>query len=936
MRRFLLVAIILIPLVSLVSFAAAPDLENLSVVTSFNENLIPTIDKSEMPLPADPSFFRKLRQEVQKVEMELAKKNQGEGTKHVLRHVKANFVPDSITFAIAGGAVYFAQLQTVTKSDPALMVKHLEALKDPIAHISFGAFMVANGLYIDMKSRGLDPMTKQLVMKTLTYKGMAVGSFASSVTADLLVTMKECTGQWILNKNDEESHAACDSVYKQWTVRNKFVQYSTQILALLAAQKGAEYVEGLGKMGGRFLKPGLHKLDSKTVKFFKLTSANLDMVITGGGGLMVKSVRWLGKLTKFTMFLAVDHVLNPTISRIGNNLLQPLFFDWDAIAINRYLIHGGEKFPEEVMNFTERMAAWRMHLNGKAEADLAGWLEAVSQLLHQVDYAKTFYLKYLENIYDTFNRQYLVQQGEFNDAPEAAWARERRYPYRTLPLYGVKSNHDYGDVSENDIYLLKPYDIEPYQSQNVKDGATRFLADLNKYNLTVEHSKVVTILIRPLTRDMQPYAQGVQLDRINKFLNNLPKHIQNTRAGHHPDPNYNLKKALTAFRALLGNPLPQLHEGSGFNMAFDTHVTNYQISQEAKFDLSNDNYKFSKASDYMMYSMICGPQQTQIEEGMLSGINLHPPRITNYREELDICKDTWFKKTVTSANVNQMPITVDGVKYENLTRFIGSRINSNLIGNYRDWEKADKGKGFDQWWTGNILPSLQQALRQLDTRYQQLVEMTYQQVNDQKSFGDFAIDWYTNQSHYLDRNIGDNLRYEFEVYLAVLKNILLEEKVTSMTFMKDLAEKSRKQQFDITYVSDKNIESKTKQQQLHFRLQELEMNYKEYMFLLRKGSLTFEELEQAKEKLFNSNNIIIGPFKQAAELMGAENLPTQAQTVLAVANGLEALELDVNRYLLMKIKLGDRLEIDLSKLNQFMKAQSIAPTQKRGNAPHGQ
>ena len=90
----------------------------------------------------------------------------------------------------------------------------------------------------------------------------------------------------------------------------------------------------------------------------------------------------------------------------------------------------------------------------------------------------------------------------------------------------------------------------------------------------------------------------------------------------------------------------------------------------------------------------------------------------------------------------------------------------------------------------------------------------------------------------------------------------------------------------------------------------------------------------AKEKLYKSNTIVLGTFKQMAEMVGQDNLPTEVQTVLAVANGLEALEIEVNRYLLMKVKLADRLELDMSQLNAFLKAKSLAPQQRSGAKPH--
>lgn len=997
----------------------------LLITTELGERVKPVLDKGDMP-HSEPNFFSRLRQELNKAEMEEAQKNQGEGTAHVLRHVKANFAPDSITFAIAGGLVYFTQLQLVTKSDPALMVKHIESLKDPVAHISFGAFMVANGIYIDMRTRGLDPLTKQLAMKTLTYKGLAVGSFASSLTADLLMTMKECTKGWLANKNDKQAHAACDYSYKQWTFRNKFVQYAPQILSLLAAQKATEVVEGAAQLGGRFLKPGVKALESTTVKFFRLSAANIDLVFVGGGW-GVKAIRWLGKLTKFTMFLAVDHYVSPHVTRFGNNLIQPAFFELDASAMSHNFNKGSiynwnelvasragksfQKFPEQIRTFTERMAAWRMHLNAKAEADLAGWLDITSKLLHQVDYAKNFYLKYIENVYDLYNRQHLVNQGEFKDAPDRAWALERRYPLRNLPLYGVKSGHDYGDIPENDIYLTKPFDIEPYQNKIVKKVAISFYPKIDaSFGLRGKHLEEVRLLIKPLTGNLTPYQQGVLIEKINKRYADIPRPpmIPN-RAGEMPeDTNKSIRWALWAFKSALGNPKPQLKEGSGFNMAFDTYIANYQAAQEAGFDLKEKNYKFSKASDLMMYQMICGDKLATIKEGMFSGMNFLAPRLVSYKGELEFCKNTLIFKNVKTDDaaswnnsLHNWKIELDGKTYANPTRFIMSRMYGHLLGNFRDIEKADKGQGFDRWWVLSILPSLQNQLKKLDERYGQVVEAADQQINNHKSFLDRAIDNIfkdEEEPDLLETNVGDNLRFEFEVYLSTLKTILLNEKIAPNNFgyMYTIAERARSRRDVIPQISDaattqrlknqnkwlfklmkeikaeditnldefaqnllvparekvnqvretqlkdqkqrvknanllknvilteKALASITKQLNV-IRMTEFEMNFKNFMALLRKKNLKFDEMIAAKEKLYKSSTIVLGGFKQMAELVGAEKLPTEVQALLAAADGLEALEIEVNRFLLMKVKLADRLEIDMSQLNTFLKHRSLAP-----------
>lgn len=1016
MRHIQTIATFVVLMASLAAFAdPAPILNTnpahiLSTTTQYGDQVNLDVNAPK----ADPSFLRRLRQELNKIEMEEARKNQGEGTRHVLRHVKAHFVPDSITFAIAGGLVYFTQLQLATKSDPELMVKHVEALKDPIAHISFAAFMVANGIYIDMKTRGLDPMTKQLAMKTLTYKGLAVGSFASSLTADLLMTMKECTKGWIVNKNDKNSQAACDYSYKQWTNRSKYVQYSTQILALIVAQKATEVVEAsAARIGSVVVKPGAKALESTFVKLLKVSAANVDMVFAGGTW-WIKAIRWGGKLTKFSMFLAVDHFVAPHVNRAGNNMLQPAFFDFDAMALGKSLARGSkhgwnvtqadkanesfQNFPKQIENFTERMAQWRMHLNAKAEANLSGWLEVSSKLLHQVDYSKNFYLKYVENLFDTLNRQHLVNIGEFKDAPDRAWALERKYPLRLLPLYGVKSGEDFGDEPENDVYLSKPFKLEPAQNAMVQKIAAGFYPKLTTFGMSAEHLGEVQRLIAPLTHKLSPIRQGIQLDKINKRLKALP-YIRKAEDN-------GIRTALTQFKTALGDPKPQLREGSGFNMAFDTNVGNYQSAQAAGFDLRARNFAFAKTTDLMLMKMICGERQAIIKEGTFAGVNFYPPRIVSYNGELDFCKNTIYGKNTTSDSLHDWKIETDGKTFESPTRFIMARIYPQVLGNWRSEDKADKGIAFDQWWVKSILPNLQAQLKKMDTRYSQVVAEADQQLNNHRSWYDKVIDnvftgeAYMKDKMILDNNLGDNLRFEFEFYLSVLKTVLLKDKVaaqkTNHEYILEISKRSRANRGKVPSVSTENEAKRLKVKykalfelvkevtaeeittvnelseklvlptrqlvdaakknpkdfpsiaqyekllnaitaELNvFRVNELEMNYKKFMSLLTHTNIKFDEMVAAKEKLFTSNEIIFGGFKQIAELAGADSeaLPADFKTIMAVANGLEALEIEVNRFLLMKVKLADRLEIDMSQLNTFLKYRSLAPQQRQGSKPH--
>ena len=59
------------------------------------------------------------------------------------------FTPESLTFFVAIGGVTFNSMWLKSHGDPLAMERHILSLKDPIAHLSFYAFMAANGFYIN-------------------------------------------------------------------------------------------------------------------------------------------------------------------------------------------------------------------------------------------------------------------------------------------------------------------------------------------------------------------------------------------------------------------------------------------------------------------------------------------------------------------------------------------------------------------------------------------------------------------------------------------------------------------------------------------------------------------------------------------------------------------------------------------------------------------
>lgn len=264
---------------------------------------------------------------------------------------------------------------------------------------------------------------------------------------------------------------------------------------------------------------------------------------------------------------------------------------------------------------------------------------------------------------------------------------------------------------------------------------------------------------------------------------------------------------------------------------------------------------------------------------------------------------------------------------KDMHQHIIKNIRPEILQNIQDeFASAD---GFNQWWQEQTVPVVQSELKKMDQRYQTLVQQSYNNILDQKEFVDFAIDYYTHWSRRLSTNIYDNLIFELDFYTTTLNNIFYKNKNISKNYVDSIVEKSSKEKFN-NIVIPKEI---TKDNLIAVRIIELKKSYLDLIQLLqnRSDKVDFKMIQERSEKLMNVSEQI---FSQIKQLEALDNLPAEIKTVLSVRKGLEMLEMDVKRYLFMKVNLANRLEIDLSELNQFMKNQ---PKNKvhNGTKPHG-
>lgn len=755
------------------------------------------------PMPQKPNALNIIREELHKMEMQNQAAVQKDG---VFLSTTKRFTPESISFFIAIGAVTFNSMWIKSHADPLAMERHILSLKDPIAHLSFYAFMQTQGFYMDFfsKRRGvntMDPATRKQMMRRLTYEGMAAGSLASSIVADLGQSVKMCVDKWMLGKKDEASLESCNQAWKTWTARGKFSQYFPQIIALWATQATTDLLEG----GGRKLSHwGFHKIPKLShfteniltkaylVKMaYKITAA--DVVLTfSGGGLVLKSIKWAGKVTRFTFFVSVDHILSGYIYRPINNILKPMLFEHDALAINN-LWHEAdlgnwdqakiknpkslEKFEKEITNYTSQMQQWREHLNQDAEADLAGWMEMTKEILNQIDYSYKYYKGFTDNLFQTLNIHYQIQNKQL--APSAATIIAG-YPFRTLPFYGV-STGPYKPIGGQigDLYISSPIELERRQKEHIL-----FIAEKHKAVAQIlkgfELKKFNSILEKLLSRNNVIMSAG--LNELNKV--NEVEQIYVSATGTWEENSVYSNKFLDILSKLkkeLGNPQPVVYPLAGYSQAVAANST-FQITASAA-DYSKwstkKKYRFNKEADLMLYKLICGKPLASLYKVASPRINFgifatpeidflapqfDPPTLLRSNNDKDLAEFC-----TTSKTTNNLYSTKIGSKA--LQDYIVANLNYNAIGDIRYNRDSNKPDLFDSWWLKSAKAPLNIEFKKFDIQFQKLFEIAYANYFDQRSYFKFYVDG-LNQSKYLPKSLHASLKAEANLYLQILARVL--------------------------------------------------------------------------------------------------------------------------------------------------------------------
>ncbi|MCC2678931.1 MAG: hypothetical protein K0R29_1507 [Pseudobdellovibrio sp.] len=921
---------------------------------------------SVAPTQQNPNALEILRAELERLEQQAQKRSAKDG---VFISTTKRFAPESITFFIAMGAVTFNSMWIKSHGDPLALERHIMSLKDPIAHLSFYTFMQTQGFYMNFHTRTerfskLDPSTRAQMMRRLSYQGMAVGSLASSIVADLGHSVKMCVNKWLKGKRDDASLESCNHAWGQWTVRNKFTQYFPQIISMWASQMATEFLENKARWGFQKISGASwaqKMLNRKTLvnMAYKITGADVATTFVGGGW-VTKSIKFVGKVTRFAGFVAVDHIISNFTYRPINNLIQPALFESNALKVgllwhqadsgnwdeSRIADKNVSEFEEEIEDYGRRMQQWRDHLNMDAEADLAGWMEMTKRILSQVEYAYNFYRNFVGEMNTTLNTFYLVGQKKLN---ESATENISMYPIRPLYLYGVKLGTCQTAGPVQDYYMLRPDVIEQCQRDHIKSVIPRIVrpsiplkgTDLAKYNKFVNDLKSTRL-----------FAMGTALKEMQSQI--AIYEIQ-SRDPEMRMPMYGAGyiQALKDIIKHVGDAQPHIEKYSGFTKAFEIQTANQALEEQADFGRFSLKYAFNKIPDLMFYKLICGEQNGKLETTRLAGVNIFHPKFS----PPSLLKPNADRAAFCSSADPRMYSKKVGDK--DLHDYISKNLNMAAFGDLRGDQPAS-AVHFERWWMQHAKAPISGEFAYYDQQYRKVVQKAYNNYFDNRGWYKYIVDG-LNRSLYLPKSTEKSLNAEANLYLQILNRAMLarapvpnrgtdmpgEEqgwlswigdqlsRVTIQTSIKDVM-----LPFDyVEYATKSSQEEGFPNMYGHTVAEVNHLNnlLKYYSNFFKATNLNFDEYIKHSKRVDNTIHLIlvklglekevavpaeaVEDFSQPAT-SGTENTPKSYEPVqvqnpsykqrvaIAAIRGIRQVEAEIRRYIRMKVALKHMLQVN--------------------------
>ncbi|MGZ3691993.1 MAG: hypothetical protein ACXVAX_10845, partial [Pseudobdellovibrio sp.] len=484
----------------------------------------------------------------------------------------------------------------------------------------------------------------------------------------------------------------------------------------------------------------------------------------------------------------VNDFLNNYVNRPVDDLTKPMFFEWDAVKINtNWAIADATKwdlatvknddtqlktFEKEVEKYGEEMQEWRDHLNAESEGDIAAWMDMTRKLLNQIDYSYKFYQSFSETLFDYASKSYKILRGDLSrDSMQVS----SRYPFRTLPLYGVKPGEYIAVGGEiGDLYLLNPNELEMRQKEHVLNVAKKYGSA--SFVQSSDNLIFKTIIENLGSGDLYKMAAG--LNDIQFRISTFIKQQANMDYGHlhnigtpkpYSDRGLDFIKVMKSMLAELGNPTPITAPFQGFARAFGEYGPNKALSVAADYTDSSfwQNFYFPNSADLMMYNLICGPNQSNFYKQKILGANVATPRF----QPPNLLMPGTDTGKYCEGQKNGDSIYTKKINDQSLQDFLMKNINWAAIGNFKT---ARNPENFNSWWKTNASIPSNIELKEYDKNFEKLFNISYDNYFNHRNLYKKIVD-NLNQGLYFPNSMEASLKAETSFYLHILERALYND-----------------------------------------------------------------------------------------------------------------------------------------------------------------
>jgi hypothetical protein len=377
-----------------------------------------------------------------------------------MKDVVMKMGPETLSFFVALGTIQYAKMIFDPGMNPLGTYQQAESQLHPITHISFAAFMYANGAIVPILQSILKPTN--FLHKYISYMGMSAGLLASDTTHEISAVMDGKLERCVADLNSqvdkfEEIAESCDKAFETWA------QYPVDFVLSL--------VPAVASLIGSFV---------LTLPFENMVKARL---MKAGKDHLIRSIPIVGpismalhgkRLLVYTLsntipFTVSSELLDEPIagtmktyaaSTEMKHLQREMMYDLTRASASGWSDETAKQATERVYKASMLMKKWRRYNLEKIQAVYSAWLAKVGKMSSQYNISEFIYEQFI-----TMTEQ---------EAKRTSYQFLMRRP---APLYGI--TQFVAEGQKGDSEFENPRNVMLRQLQHIVKVTQDFNRDYN-------------------------------------------------------------------------------------------------------------------------------------------------------------------------------------------------------------------------------------------------------------------------------------------------------------------------------------------------------------------------------------------------------------------------------------------------------------------------